>query len=349
VSLRNSIIKVLVQVSLLGAVRKKTSGRRLILCYHSLRPDQNIDRSAENASMCSSRALPISNFRDQVDWLLSFADIVPLDALLRNQGNRRDGRWRVALTFDDGYENNISLGKRVLAERSIPMTWFVATKYCERTDRLTWWDLLDYIANFYHERLLFEAFGNRYDYGLGSGASERRRFLSEQRNLFLNIVEDQEELQCSIEEALSRKGIELPQNGFATPQQVSDASNLPWVNVGAHTCTHVNVARVGAKRFASELRLNFEKLKSWTQEEIRWFAYPYGRKDTISNTGVETVVDFGFDGAVTTTRGYVVQSSHRFRLPRMVVGSNWSLPFFQSQVLSLGFWTPLLRLRNFVR
>ena len=49
----------------------------------------------------------------------------------------RDAKAAVAVTFDDGYANNLSVAKPVLERNGVPATVFVCSGYLER-DREYW-------------------------------------------------------------------------------------------------------------------------------------------------------------------------------------------------------------------
>ena len=51
-------------------------------------------------------------------------------------------RRAVAITFDDGYTDNLRIAEPILARAQVPATLFVATGYVE-TGRPYWWDAID--------------------------------------------------------------------------------------------------------------------------------------------------------------------------------------------------------------
>jgi peptidoglycan/xylan/chitin deacetylase (PgdA/CDA1 family) len=78
-------------------------------------------------------------FREQLDALLTLGEVVPLADLVRLRG--RPGS-RVAITFDDGYRDNLSAAKPVLTELGLPATVFVASSLVGSRSE-AWWDEIE--------------------------------------------------------------------------------------------------------------------------------------------------------------------------------------------------------------
>src|SRR5688572_16739692 len=77
------------------------------------------------------------SFVGQLRHLVSVADVVPLSEIRTTRSRRA-----VAVTFDDGYADNLDPAARCLASFSVPATVFVATGLIG--GRLEfWWDRLE--------------------------------------------------------------------------------------------------------------------------------------------------------------------------------------------------------------
>jgi peptidoglycan/xylan/chitin deacetylase (PgdA/CDA1 family) len=68
-------------------------------------------------------------FEEQVDFLVRRREIVPLEAAV---GGVRCRRPPVAITFDDGYRNNLTVAAPILYKYGVPATVFVATGWLGR-------------------------------------------------------------------------------------------------------------------------------------------------------------------------------------------------------------------------
>lgn len=116
--------------------RERVSARALtVLTYHRV-------LSAEHSAAYPfpSLAMPLDAFRDQVRWLASHYEVLPLTrALERNQTNTRTSRPLLALTFDDGYYDAAKNVAPVLEESGVRGTFFVTTGFVA-TRELLWFD-----------------------------------------------------------------------------------------------------------------------------------------------------------------------------------------------------------------
>lgn len=100
------------------APRPQPSGRRVVLCYHSVNPQP------------SYLSLSPELFDAHLEWLQEHCTVVALSELV----SRRDGRNgpRVAITFDDGYADNYTHALPRLAARDVTATFFLTAGFLER-------------------------------------------------------------------------------------------------------------------------------------------------------------------------------------------------------------------------
>jgi peptidoglycan/xylan/chitin deacetylase (PgdA/CDA1 family) len=97
----------------------RSSGRAVILCYHSVHP-----------SLPFASATP-ARFAEHLDWLRHNCDVVPLGRIASAE-TAGAGRPLVAITFDDGYEDNYTHAFPLLRERGLAATFFVTVGLVER-------------------------------------------------------------------------------------------------------------------------------------------------------------------------------------------------------------------------
>jgi peptidoglycan/xylan/chitin deacetylase (PgdA/CDA1 family) len=71
-------------------------------------------------------------FVRQLDWLKRWRAVVPLNEMLT-----RTGRPRVAITFDDGFRDNLTVALPLLEKYSMPATVFVTAGFVDTADYLT--------------------------------------------------------------------------------------------------------------------------------------------------------------------------------------------------------------------
>jgi peptidoglycan/xylan/chitin deacetylase (PgdA/CDA1 family) len=65
------------------------------------------------------------DFESQIDWMAKRFEFVSLDEVQRRVSERASFRSAVAITFDDGYRENLDFALPLLLKRRIPVTYFV--------------------------------------------------------------------------------------------------------------------------------------------------------------------------------------------------------------------------------
>lgn len=100
-------------VRTLGRLTTSSRGRIVILCYHSIHP-----------RLSFASATP-DEFAGHLEWLRGHCDVVPLNQVAQAEDRRGRDRPLVAITFDDGYEDNYTHALPLLEEHACPATFFV--------------------------------------------------------------------------------------------------------------------------------------------------------------------------------------------------------------------------------
>ena len=86
--------------------------------------------------------VPIDDFRRQMDFLREHYDVLPLDEAVSRCRDGRVKRPIVAITFDDGYEDNLRTGVGLLQQFGASATFFLTTRWLEAYGEY-WWDTLE--------------------------------------------------------------------------------------------------------------------------------------------------------------------------------------------------------------
>lgn len=258
-----------------------------------------------------------------------------------------------AVTFDDGYADNLLHALPVLERFEVPATVFVTSGFIERR-REFWWDELD--------RILFqpgvwpgeleltiggEAFSWRGDGGLSAGqrdaAREWRNWDSHDptarhglyRSLWKRLHPQQPEEQERVL-ALLRSWAGMGEEGreshrTMTREELKRLASSPLVEIGGHTVRHVRLSAMSEETQRQELEGSRQTLEAWLGKPVTSFAYPYGAKDdyTLETAGIAREV--GYQRAVSNFSGIVEGETDRYQMPRMIV-QDWPGKVFGEQV-----------------
>ena len=98
------------------------SGRKrvVVLCYHSVHPSK------------SYRSATPQQFEEHLGWLCENCDVVPFHSVLERARAGPHERPVVAITFDDGYDDNHEYALPALERNRVTATFFVTVGLVER-------------------------------------------------------------------------------------------------------------------------------------------------------------------------------------------------------------------------
>jgi peptidoglycan/xylan/chitin deacetylase (PgdA/CDA1 family) len=269
------------------------------------------------------------NFRAQLRVLRAHADIVPLWEV-----RERGARPRVAVTFDDGYLDNLDTAVPLLEAAGAPATIFVATRNTS-IDGEFWWDRL--------RHLLLDGPGERphLDLALGSGRlridvrqeSGRRRAIA---TLTRRIRYRRPEVIDSVMEQVTAQVGRAPKGCAShrrmTTAEVAGLAARGDVDVGAHTRHHWCLTSLDRAEAWDEIDGSARDLEALLGRRPRTFAYPFGVATTVDRRHVRQARAAGYRLACLNSPGRVGRTTNPHSLPRVLVG-NWPSEEFEGRLL----------------
>ncbi len=113
-------------------LRREQEAHGLVLMYHRIARVET-----DPWDLC----VRPEHFESQIGMLCEQVDLVPLTELRSQLRKGRESRPVVAITFDDGYVDNLTVAKPVLDRFDAPATVFIATGQIGRRSEF-WWDRL---------------------------------------------------------------------------------------------------------------------------------------------------------------------------------------------------------------
>src|SRR5437867_5280901 len=96
-----------------------------VLVYHSI--------STPPESLPGEMDIPPARFEQQLRWLARWREVVPLVETLSPRAALR----QVAITFDDGFRDNLTVALPLLEKFNLPMTLFVTAGFLDQGDYLS--------------------------------------------------------------------------------------------------------------------------------------------------------------------------------------------------------------------
>jgi peptidoglycan/xylan/chitin deacetylase (PgdA/CDA1 family) len=269
-------------------------------------------------------------FDAHVRALQAFADVVPLECLQSSLRVGRRSRPVIAMTFDDGYVDNLTQAKPVLAARGVPATVFIATGYIG-SGRAFWWDALAGLtlpAEPLPSRLNLDAAGMTFTWDDarlerrgGEGAKARRRLHDALWQWLVSLGDLPR--RAALDDLSRWAGREIVSDPDALPmstQQVRRLLQGGVVSVGAHTVTHARLTGLEPEQKFAEIEQSRLACAELTGRLPACFSYPFGEFDDESAACLR---ETGFEVACTSDPELVWQHGDVMRMPRIGVG-DWS-------------------------
>jgi peptidoglycan/xylan/chitin deacetylase (PgdA/CDA1 family) len=290
------------------AWRRRGTPHGLILMYHRVSPTHR-----DPLGM----AVSPEHFSQHLEILSSIAEIVPLARL---DDDLRDGRVHrpcVAITFDDGYADNLLYAEPLLKHHDAPATVFVATSLIGQTKPF-WWDTLGAIT-YGDQPLPAElriSIGPQEFHSFDHRANRRGLFNALQSRL---KVVDHAERSVALAQLTAWKGSPLELDPMARPMTHGELRQLhesKVIEIGAHTRNHPSLPTLSEQDQFSEIKGSRTEIERMLGFSPASFAYPYG------DVGLETpalVAKAGFARAYSTVPDLDFAGTDRLLIPRFGV------------------------------
>lgn len=307
--------------------------RGAILIYHRV-----ADPSSDPWRMSVSPA----NFSDHMAVLRQRGLARPLSDLataLHDQDSPADA---VAVTFDDGYLDNLQNALPILEREQVPATVYIVGGAVGQPDAF-WWDFLARVfleTPKLPETLTLTQEGDVTEWRLGRAAHASPSMLARlarwqadvepalhpRQKVFLSVWEHiaarspagRRQAIAALADWSGVSPIPPEESGGrpVVPAELRQLAASPCIEIGGHTMTHPDLGQISSAQAAKEIAGCREMLREATGQEIFSFAYPFGR---FSPDTADLIRKAGFTNATCSKFGIATGRSPAFALPRIQV------------------------------
>ena len=311
--------------SVYRALSPRTKSHAVVLMYHRV-----ADCEFDPWNLCVSP----QRFEDQLESLEREYRILPLQDLASSE----PGGKAVAITFDDGYADNLYAAAPALERRGAPACFFLTSGALDMP-REFWWDELERFL--LREGALPPAIeisvGSQRVFEPGRAAepvTDLRQQIhanppwkaapSTRLGFFYAVWQalrllNEHDRRIALEEIATQvagDGGTRPSHRSMTRDEALRLAGMAGMQIGAHSVTHAVLPALAPEKQAAEIGDSKRQLEDLLGRPVTGFAYPFG---DYGPAAAELVREAGFEWACTTESGGVNADTDPFRMPRMAV------------------------------
>lgn len=253
--------------------------------------------------------LHADRFTKTLDWLARWFNVLPLDQAVRQLVEGSLPARAAAITFDDGYADNLTVAAPILRAAGLPATFFIASGYLD--GGRMWNDgLIEAVRRSPLTELNTAQWGRFSLDGPDARGSAALRLIDQIKYL------EPAERDAAVTEVARAAHTTLPTDLMLSSAQLAELHAQGFA-VGAHTVSHPILARIPGHRALDEIREGRKALERIIDAPVSLFAYPNGKpgQDYLPEH-VEMIRAEGFEAAMSTAWGASSTGDDIFQLRR---------------------------------
>jgi len=301
-------------------MRPFVAGIGAILTLHHVRPPRPEEFQP-------NRLLEVTpEFLDDVllELRRSELDLVSLDEMHRRLVERDFRRRFVCITIDDGYRDTLQWAYPILRRHQAPFTVYIPTSFPDQAGEL-WWLVLEAVVA-RNDEINIRLDDQEETLRCASVAEKRVAF--DRLYGWLRSLASEAELRNAVRALAARYQVDIAAFCDELCMGWGELKTLaadPLVTIGAHTVTHVMLAKVSEEQARTEMDMCRAVIKSALGIRPAHLSYPVGDRTSAAAREFQIANDLGFKTAV-TTRPSVLFGPHRdclMALPRISLNGEY--------------------------
>ena len=295
--------------------------RITLLCYH---------RITAQGALISPQCISPVMFDMQIRHLTSHYQIISLDDVADYlRGDFHLETDAIAVTFDDGYQDNYTEALPILAKYGVLACFFVASAPL-LDDQSYWIDDLSVLLEAIHgtnttfSLAELPTLAQQITEFIGASATTKRK---RAKDIFLALNRLGEQQKYAVLSALRTACQAAGCKPGTTPALMTAEQLLALAHagqhIGAHTVSHPRLSNLEPDEVVREITNGLDRLRQHVGG-VHYFAYPFGKLADIPKDHAAlftTLETSGIDLAVTTEDGVVAPDDHRYLVPRTVMSA----------------------------
>jgi peptidoglycan/xylan/chitin deacetylase (PgdA/CDA1 family) len=251
----------------------------------------------------------------QFRWLSRAATVVPLDQALQAVAEGRPLPPRaVAITFDDGYADTLTLAVPLLQRWRLPATFFLVPGILSGAVE-PWWEVTGWaFARTSRSEVTWE----NTQHPLESSAQRRAAYDQVAERLKRRNTARRDQAVAELLEMLRPTGASPVRQLFHDWNGACDLVRAGF-GIGSHSCHHAILSQETPQEQQRDLAESRAALEQELQVPIDVLAYPNGTELDFDATTEQAATAAGYSFAVTTLDGFNRTLSQRHQVRRSVI------------------------------
>jgi peptidoglycan/xylan/chitin deacetylase (PgdA/CDA1 family) len=237
-------------------------------------------------------------------------------------------RYSLAITFDDGYENNFSYALPILQRHGMHAVFFVTTNLIGSENQSFWFDRLDRLLSIVPSAEILES--------LRRLEASPSALLGAQIRPYLKALSSVRQLEILdyLEQQYRNAGVPIANrviHGLMSWDQVRLMA-AAGMTIGSHTTNHQILAAVTPAEAQAELLWSRKRIEEETGRACWCFAYPNGTRRDFRSSDELAVQNTGYLCAFTEIPGSINSHTPRYSLPRISIPATGDMRIFRSHL-----------------
>ena len=296
-------------------------GKGAIICLHRVLPDKSVENEyLPNSNMSMKQ----SSFIDFTKYLSNNYNVVSIDELIRHLESNSN-EFKLCLTFDDGYKDNINYALPVLEKFNLPAVIYICTNFIEGEAVMWWFELWECII----EKNSIQ-YGKKY-LKCRTKSEKIKAFTILKNEIMLMSKLNQNNLLTEISDTKKRKNYShLCMNW----KDIKFLDKHELITIGSHSHSHSFLSNENMDNIKNDISKSKDILEKKLGHTIIHFAYPYGTKNSYGIREMNLIKNSKFKSAV-STECKKININNLYNLPRLGFNQNFNEDIFEARINGL--------------
>jgi peptidoglycan/xylan/chitin deacetylase (PgdA/CDA1 family) len=295
--------------------RLTQDGSLTIFLFHGI-----VESQRHEVRNYTRKHLPAAEFRTMLEAVGRVGRAMSMDEVLRTcHSGEPFPKGAFAITFDDGFENNLTVARPILNQIGIPATVYVTSRFIDENG-MSWIDRIEYAMEVVRGgRLRFPWSEEEFSFAT---AAEKIAILSDIRAHVKSTPElDVDAFVSDIFRQLDLE--EIRASNDQLDKKMSWSQVRDWCSdgflVGGHSHTHAILSFLSPSRLKSEIDISLAMMNEKAGIVTPHYSYPEGLAHCYSEDVIQILKDRGITCCPTAIDGINQAGADPFHLRRVMV------------------------------